>query len=148
MSRNRASTVSDVTYETEYLRGIEHFNAREFFEAHDAWEAIWVRSHGPSRLFYKGLIHAAVALHHFGNGNLRGARKLLGTCLEYLAPYSPHHLGLDVQAFLTQMGRCFAELVAGGSQSAGVQLDAMQIPFIQLDPWGTRPYSAAPRSDP
>jgi len=126
--------VSDIADETEYLRGIEHFNAREFFEAHDAWEALWTRTHGPSRLFYKGLIHAAVALHHFGNGNLRGARKLLASCVRYLTPYTPRYLGLDVQAFLTQMQRCFAELVDGSSRSAGVQLDARHIPFLTLDP--------------
>ena len=60
------------TYEAEYLQGIEHFNAREFFEAHEVWEDIWARTTGRHQLFYKGLIHAAVALHHFGNRNVRG----------------------------------------------------------------------------
>ena len=126
--------MSEVAYEAEYLRGIEQFNAREFFDAHDEWEALWARTHGPSRLFYKGLIHAAVALHHFGNGNLRGARKLFGSCLRYLAPYAPLYLGLDVQAFLTQMQRCFAGLAPSGSQSTEVRLDVTQIPRLLLDP--------------
>ena len=41
------------------------------------------------RLFYKGLIQAAVALHHFGNGNIRGARKVYRSSRGYLEPYRP-----------------------------------------------------------
>src|SRR5216117_1432282 len=96
-------------YEAEYLQGIEHFNAHDFFEAHEVWEDIWARTSGPSQLFYKGLIHAAVALHHYGNRNFRGAHKVLGSCLKYLTPYSPRYMGLDLEAFLCQMRRCFAE---------------------------------------
>ena len=43
---------------------------------------------GELRLFYKGLIQAAVALHHFGNGNIRGARKVYGRSRGYLAAVS------------------------------------------------------------
>jgi predicted metal-dependent hydrolase len=41
-----------------------------------------------------------VALYHFGNGNIRGARKLHGSVHGYLDAYAPRHLGLDVTAFL------------------------------------------------
>ena len=64
------------TYDPLYLQGIAYFNACEFFEAHEVWEELWKSYSGELRLFYKGLIQAAVALHHFGNGNIRGARKV------------------------------------------------------------------------
>jgi predicted metal-dependent hydrolase len=120
-------------YEPEYLEGIRCFNARDFFEAHEAWEAVWVRTTGHDRLFYKGLIHAAVALHHFGNGNLRGAHKVIGSCLQYLGPYMPRHLGLDVQQFVAQLRRCFARLEAAG-EAGGERLDESLIPDIVVDP--------------
>ena len=63
-------------YDPLYLQGIAYFNACEFFEAHEVWEELWKSYSGELRLFYKGLIQAAVALHHFGNGNIRGARKV------------------------------------------------------------------------
>ena len=63
-------------YDPLYLKGIAYFNACEFFEAHEVWEDLWKSYSGELRLFYKGLIQAAVALHHFGNGNIRGARKV------------------------------------------------------------------------
>jgi len=47
---------------------------------------------GPSRKFFQGLIQAAVGLHHFGNGNIRGARKLYHSTVGYLKPYAPAHM--------------------------------------------------------
>jgi uncharacterized protein len=124
----------DGDYETEYIQGIEHFNAHEFFEAHEVWEDIWARTTGRNQLFYKGLIHAAVALHHFGNRNLRGARKVWGSCSQYLTPYAPHHLGLNVEQFLEQMHQCFAGLTVTDADPAAIELDESKIPQIQLDP--------------
>ena len=121
-------------YESEYLQGIEHFNARDFFEAHEVWEDIWARTSGRDQLFYKGLIHAAVALHHFGNRNLRGAHKVWGSCRQYLIPYVPKHLGLDMDTFLNQMRQCFAKLEDLEANASSVELDESQIPLITLDP--------------
>lgn len=120
-------------YEPEYVLGIDHFNAHEFFEAHEVWEDIWARTTGRNQLFYKGLIHAAVALHHFGNGNRHGARKVWGSCLQYLTPYRPKNLGLDVAEFLEQMQRCFAPLDPAAA-SEQHPLDETLIPSIELNP--------------
>ena len=127
----------EAIYEAEYLEGIEHFNACEFFEAHEAWENLWARTPGPSQLFYKGLIHAAVALHHFGNQNLRGAHKVFASCLKYLTPYSPSYMGLDLEVFLSQMRRCFAGVQGPDSKTATAVLDEAQIPRISLVPPAT-----------
>ena len=71
-------------YDVRYLGGVRFFNDGDFFEAHEAWEGLWLETSGPERRFYQGLIQAAVALYHFGNGNLRGAVKLYGSSLGYL----------------------------------------------------------------
>ena len=31
-----------MTAEPRYLRGIDHFNQGEFFEAHEVWEDLWI----------------------------------------------------------------------------------------------------------
>ncbi len=130
--------MSASAYEPEYLAGIEHFNRRDFFEAHEVWEDIWARTTGRDQLFYKGLIHAAVALHHFGNGNLRGARKVFGSCVQYLQPYSPRHRGLDLDAFLGQMHECFAGLIDSAAPAGPVEFHEDRIPRITLDPPTTK----------
>jgi len=59
----------DVTLPDEILRGIRHFNAGEYFEAHEAWEDHWGHGGPQERAATLGLIKAAVALHHLQAGN-------------------------------------------------------------------------------
>ena len=54
--------------------GIFFFNAGRYFEAHEAWEDLWRPTRGPLRLYYQGLVQAAVGMHHFGRGNRNGGR--------------------------------------------------------------------------
>jgi hypothetical protein len=121
-------------YDPLYLKGIELFNACEFFESHEAWEELWQQDFGPSRKFLQGLIQAAVALHHFGNGNLRGAKKVYYGSKGYLDAYRPKHMGLDLEKFLGEMANCFAEVVASEEQYPQIEIVADSIPEIHLDP--------------
>ena len=121
-------------YSPLYLRGIQHFNECEFFEAHDVWEELWSDYQGPSRRYFQGLIQAAVCLHHFGNGNCRGAIKLYHGCRGYLQDYLPRHLGLDLTAFLSQLADCCHELISNTEEFPSVELDPEKIPEIHLSP--------------
>lgn len=116
-------------YDERYLAGVAYFNDCDFFEAHDIWEELWADYSGPSRKFYQGLIQTAVALHHFGNGNLRGARKLLVSSAEYLSPYAPHHEGVNVDKLLADMQACFADALT--NDDAEIEPDL--IPEIHLE---------------
>jgi hypothetical protein len=121
-------------YDPLFLKGIEYFNTCDFFESHEAWEEIWTDHQGPSRKFLQGLIQAAVALHHFGNGNIRGAKKLFYGSHGYLEPYRPHHMGIDLDKFLAQMDACFAEVVASQDEFPKIEIVPDRIPEIHLDP--------------
>src|SRR5260221_8794491 len=118
-------TDADAGYPDLYLEGIEHFNICDFFESHESWEDLWTEYRGPSRKFYQGLIQAAVALFHFGNGNIRGAKKLFHSSSAYLQPYRPKHMGLDLEKFLTEFYRCLAEVAV---------CNAEEFPVIEIDP--------------
>jgi uncharacterized protein len=122
----------DVEYSPLYLQGIEHFNVCDFYESHEVWEELWTEYQGPSRKFYQGLIQAAVALHHFGNGNIRGARKLYYSTRTYLEPYRPWHLGLDLEKFLAEFERCFAEVTASQDEFPEIEVVPDLIPEIHL----------------
>jgi len=120
--------------ESLYAQGIEYFNACDFFEAHEAWEELWTEYRGPARRYYQGLIQAAVALHHFGNGNIRGAKKVYLSSRTYLDDYCPAYLGLDLDRFLAQLERCFAEVLASSDEYPSLEIDPELIPEIHLDP--------------
>lgn len=121
-------------YDPRYLKGIAFFNACEFFEAHEVWEELWKDYSGELRLFYKGLIQAAVALHHFGNGNIRGARKVYLSSSGYIEEYGPTCEGIDVEQFLSQLAECFAEVTASTEQFPKIDINPDLIPEISLDP--------------
>lgn len=122
-------------YDPRYLAGILFFNEADFFEAHEVWEDIWQNTPGPERKFFQGLIQAAVALYHFGNGNLRGALKLFHSSRGYLHTFAPSYLGLDLQDFAAQMDRCFAEVLAHeGEPDRSLRLADELRPQIRLNP--------------
>jgi predicted metal-dependent hydrolase len=122
--------MTETGYHPLYLTGIVLFNRGDWFEAHEAWEDLWHESGPPQRRFYQGLIQAAVGLCHYHNGNLRGAAKLYQSSRDYMEPYRPAYLGLNVAAFWDQMQTCFANVLAG--QAA--ELDDALVPTITLDP--------------
>jgi uncharacterized protein len=79
-----------------YGEGIDLFNEGRFFECHEAWEEIWKRSDGELKLFYQGLIQAAVAILHAQRGNLEGARSLYEKASAKLDPIPKEHMGIAV----------------------------------------------------
>lgn len=117
-----------------YLQGIRFFNDCEFFEAHEVWEELWTEYRGPLRRYYQGLIQTAVALHHFGNGNIRGARKVYLSSRGYLDNFRPACQGLDLEAFLAQYESCFADVLASTEEFPRIAIVPDLIPEIHLDP--------------
>ena len=121
-------------YEPRYLAGIVLFNRGDFFEAHEAWESLWMETYDTDRPFYQGLIQAAVGLCHFCNGNVRGAVKLYHSSRGYLQRFGTQHLGMNLDDFWGQMERCFAELLAVAEPVRGTPIREELIPEIHLDP--------------
>ena len=90
--------------------GIYFFNAGRYFEAHEAWEDLWRGSEAPLRLFYQGLVQAAVGLHHLGHGNLNGARAQLAKSLEKLEQYPARFCQIDNEKLVNDLRIAAAEL--------------------------------------
>jgi len=126
--------MSDSPHDPRYLKGIEFFNDCEFFEAHDVWEELWADIQGTdnSRKFYQGLIQVAVCLHHFVNGNIRGAKKLFITSTDYLEPYAPKYAELDVDKLIKDLEYCCEEILASTEEFPKIEIDPEKIPEIHL----------------
>jgi len=84
------------------------FNEQRYHESHEVLDELWDAASQRDSDFLKGLIQAAIALHHYAQGNAAGARKLYSGHRQYLGPYLPRHRGLDVAQFLGAMQGCLA----------------------------------------
>jgi uncharacterized protein len=124
--------MSDAQHDPRYLQGIEHFNKCDFYEAHEVWEELWADTQGPSRRFYQGLIQVAVCLHHFGNGNTRGAKKLYHGCRGYLQDYRPKYEGVDLDKLFAELEACCRPILESSEEYPEVEIVPDLIPEIHL----------------
>lgn len=119
-------------YDPRFHEGIAHFNVCDFFEAHEVWEDLWTEYRGPARKFYQGLIQVAVCLHHFGNGNIRGAKKLYHTARAYLIEYGDVYHGVPLRQLLMQLEICCRQILESTEEFPKIDVVPDDIPEIHL----------------
>ncbi len=113
------------------LEGIEQFNAGAWFEAHETLEDLWAGEPGEARHLYQGILQVAVALHHWRDGNFKGAMFLLGSAVELLARVEPTCQGVNVAALLRDAARFHRALETHGPERMG-EIDPALIPRVRL----------------
>ncbi len=96
-----------------FAHGVTLFNTRYFFEAHEAWEEIWLHTAPPEKTFLQGLIQMTAAFHHHSRENLRGTKSLLRAGLLKLEDFPPHHRGLHIEK-LRKVARRWLEVLDSG----------------------------------
>ncbi len=96
------------TRANDFERGIELFNAGKFFEAHEAWERVWLRASGEEKLFYQGLIQAAAALLHAERGNALGAQSMYAKARTKLDPLPDEYMGIALEDLRIALAQFFA----------------------------------------
>jgi predicted metal-dependent hydrolase len=122
-----------------FKRGAELFNREDYFAAHEVWEEAWLSAGGETRQFLQGLIQWSVALHHFRNGNLPGARKLFASGESLLAAFPPVWQGISLEELRQTMVACLRELFqspvasGAGSYSTGSASQGKR-PVIRFSP--------------
>jgi uncharacterized protein len=110
--------VSDAVPESELGKAIAQFNSQEFYACHDTLEALWVAASVPEKKFYQGILQIAVACHHLGNANWRGATIMLGEGRFRLRDYEPTYRPddqpeeIDIQHIRTATAELLADLQA------------------------------------
>lgn len=112
-----------------YLEGIQAFNKGDYYAAHDAWESLWLERFGEEKDFLQGLILCAVALHHYGRGNWKGARSRFRLALEKLEKYPPAYGGIDLQNFVRRMRGALHRLL---TEDPPPLLNPRAVPRIRL----------------
>src|SRR6185295_14419678 len=81
-------------------QGVDEFNARRFFEAHEVWEDVWLETVGHERLLLQGLIQIAAGYLKAESGNHSATIKLLTKGLNLVRQFLPRSLGLELQPFV------------------------------------------------
>ena len=118
-----------IPLDQRFQKGVELFNQQKFFECHEIIEKLWLETNGPEKDFLKGMIQAAVALHHLKHKNLSGAIELYRSAVRYLESYQPEALGLDVLKLIEDLKSCF-ESFSNDKQKA--DLKKAQIPVARF----------------
>lgn len=96
-----------------FAHGVQLFNERKFYDAHEALEDAWRESRGEQRLFLQALTQAAVALHHHSTGNLVGARSVMERSLRNLSEYPARFDGIEVERLRAAQHKFLLDLRAG-----------------------------------
>jgi len=112
----------------QFKRGVAHFNAHEFFEAHEVWEELWLRAPAEEKPLFQGVIQIAAAFHHYRRGNLTGTASLLAAGLARIEAAPPNWHGVDIRRLHGDAKACLGTLQA--SQNWGLE----RIPRIERIP--------------
>ena len=86
-----------------FFDGLQAYEEKDFFEAHELWEELWSEYYLDDKTFIQGLIQLAVSFVHLGNGNLKGAKSLLKKSTDKFSSYSGLHRGINIDKLKQQI---------------------------------------------
>jgi uncharacterized protein len=78
------------------IEGLELFNQRKYWLAHEALEAAWRADPGPIRDLYRGILQVAVVYLHISRANYAGAIKVYQRSLKWMQPWPSICRGIQV----------------------------------------------------
>jgi uncharacterized protein len=96
-----------------FQKGLDAFNSSHFYDAHEIWEAVWLETPNPEKIFLQGLIQMAAAFHHYSKANRRGCRNLLQAGLTKLEQFPEAHDGLAIETLRASVRLWLEQLHAG-----------------------------------
>ena len=109
--------------------GTDLYNAGHYWNAHEAWEEVWLESERGMRNFYQGLIQVSAGFVHLTRNRYPGAVKLLGAGIEKLERYPGDFMGLDL-ASLVSGARAARERLIQSGEARIAEFDRALIPPI------------------
>lgn len=125
-----------------YLYGIDLYNHGYWWEAHEAWESLWLTTQKTDveGQFLQGLIQFSAALLKLYGGSCRGFENLLREsdkrlqfCVKELGQQNRRHLmGLDLEAWLAKV-KVFCDSLGGQDGEAVDALHFASFPALILE---------------
>ena len=87
----------------QFEEGLIFFESGRYFEAHEIWEDLWRVSEGSMKLFYQGMIQAAVGLHHRDRNNRIGTAGQLRKSIRNLSKVPSGMHAVDTADLVRQL---------------------------------------------
>jgi hypothetical protein len=112
-------------------RGLEEFNAGQYFEQHETLELVWRAELRPIRDLYRGVLQIGVACLQVERGNAIGALKMINRAVKWLQPFRPACQGVDVDRLLADAVRLREAIERAGADQVE-QVDRRFFPRIHL----------------
>lgn len=113
-------------------RGVELFNAGLYWEAHEAWEELWLELEDEPKLIVQGLIQLAAAYHKATvQMQAGGCVRLHASAIEKLALSPAQFMGLAIAPLLAA-ARVTQAAALRWESGAGPGLDRSPLPRITL----------------
>ena len=109
--------------------GIDLYNAGHYWNAHVAWEEVWLESERGLRGFYQGLIQVSAAFVHVTRNRYPGGVKLLAEGIEKLEKYPASFMGVELGPLVEGARRARETLIELGEARIG-DFDRSLIPSI------------------
>jgi predicted metal-dependent hydrolase len=118
----------------EMLHAFEQFNHGEYWHQHETLELVWRAEKDESiRNFYKGILQVGVGFHHITRRNYRGVDKVLTRGINYLKPYAPRCMGVDVQRLMDEATTVLEQVHALGPDRID-EIKIAELPRLQFEP--------------
>lgn len=122
---NKAADLS--LLDPRFLKGIEQFNEREFFECHEVLEALWKDQQEPEKQLTQGILQIAVGYYHYLRGNHEGTRRLFRRGLPRVIPFRDRSdCAVVLDAFIQIVEDGLQKLESGNES---VEIEIAQITF-------------------
>lgn len=127
----REAYLGSQTPEALLRLGADLYNAGYYWNAHEAWEEVWLEADRGLRNFYQGLIQVSAAFVHITNNRYPGGVRLLSSGIAKLENYRPATLGVELSTFLEEAKAARDQVVALGENGLR-QFDRALIPRLHV----------------
>jgi predicted metal-dependent hydrolase len=118
------STDCDGPIHPAAIKGMQLFNAREYWLAHEELEEAWKEESGAVRELYRAILQTAVVYLHITRNNYNGAIKVYGRVQKWITPWPDVCRGIeigqirqDLDAVILEVKRLGPDRLAGFDRS-------------------------------
>lgn len=89
-----------------FIKGLVEFNNKNFYNAHEYWEDLWIKHKLEHPLLIQGLIQFSVGYFHLSNLNRKGAISLFNKSLQKLDKFKEFKdLKIDINSIVSDCNR-------------------------------------------